>query len=190
MIRQNSTASNSRLTSHELGPPSRRRPCPAHAPRRGDLDPIQPGHRPLGVALSGGGLRAALAGLGALRLLADVGRLGDIRHLTSVSGGSITAGLVAVRWDDLRASAFTRAALDEFVTIPILCTATRTSLQRDVCVRLWQALLPGRSRTDVLFRRLAATLLGPTRLKELPAGTWFEINEPPRDVPIDVKCGL
>lgn len=128
------------------------------------------------MALSGGGLRATLAGIGTLRLLADIGRLGDIRHLTSVSGGSITAGLVAVKWDYLRANDFSRAALDEFVTIPLLDTVTRESLQKELYLRSWQTLWPGRSRTDLLAQLLATKLLGSVRLNELPTGTWFDIN--------------
>lgn len=105
-----------RLTQTATGPgaasPSgERRPCITSADACSPLDPLPSGHRPLGVALSGGGVRATLTGLGALRLLSDVGRLGDIRHLTSVSGGSITAGMTAaIKWSELRDSGFTSAA--------------------------------------------------------------------------------
>ena len=165
-----------RATGQGLAASIRRQPCEAPPPERGALDCLAPGHRPLGVALSGGGLRATLAGLGTLRLLADIGRLGDIRHLTSVSGGSIAVGLVALRWDHLRARGFTRAAFDEFVTVPLLRIVTRRSLQHELVIRSWQALGPWRSRTDLLAQRLATTLFGHTRLNELPAGTWFEIS--------------
>ena len=169
-------ASPRRITRDGLAASIRRQPCMAPAPARSALDCLAPGHRPLGVALSGGGLRATLAGLGVLRFLADIGRLGDIRHLTSVSGGSIAAGLVALRWDHLRTRGFTSAAFDELVTVPLLRIVTRRSLQRELAIRSWQALGPWRSRTDLLARRLAATLFGRTQLNELPTGTWFEIS--------------
>ncbi|MCY4421880.1 MAG: patatin-like phospholipase family protein [Acidimicrobiaceae bacterium] len=163
-------------TGQDLAPSIRRQPCEAPAPARSALDCLAPGQRPLGVALSGGGLRATLVGLGTLRLLADIGRLGDVRHLTSVSGGSIAAGLVALRWDQLRAHGFTRGAFDELVTVPLLRIVTRRSLQHDLIVRSWQVLGPWRSRTDLLAQRLSTTLFGHTRLDELPTGTWFEIS--------------
>jgi NTE family protein len=56
----------------------------------------------IGLALSGGGLRAATFHLGVLRRLADEKLLGDVRQLSTVSGGSlITAALFArtgMRW--------------------------------------------------------------------------------------------
>lgn len=49
----------------------------------------------MGVALSGGGHRAALFGLGALLYLVDANRNRDVTSIVSVSGGSITNGFVA-----------------------------------------------------------------------------------------------
>src|SRR5215475_3524631 len=52
------------------------------------------------LALSGGGYRAALFHLGALRRLNELGILEQITTFTSVSGGSVISGLVAsgLRW--------------------------------------------------------------------------------------------
>ena len=52
----------------------------------------QPG---TGLAMSGGGYRASLFHLGSLRRLAELGVLDRVVHIASVSGGSITAGLLA-----------------------------------------------------------------------------------------------
>lgn len=49
----------------------------------------------IGVALSGGGHRASLFGLGALLYLADAGQNRQVRSIASVSGGSLTNGFVA-----------------------------------------------------------------------------------------------
>lgn len=49
----------------------------------------------LALCLSGGGFRASLFHLGALRRLAELGVLSKIDNLTSVSGGSITAAHLA-----------------------------------------------------------------------------------------------
>lgn len=55
----------------------------------------------LGLALSGGGYRATLFGLGSLTRLNDAGLLGRLDVITSVSGGSILAGILAQRWRQL-----------------------------------------------------------------------------------------
>ncbi|HEX7123681.1 MAG TPA: patatin-like phospholipase family protein [Gemmatimonadaceae bacterium] len=79
-------------------------PVPASADTSGRVefapsDSVQP--RPLrqrdGIALclSGGGYRAALFHLGALRRLNEVGVLSQVTTITSVSGGSILAGHLA-----------------------------------------------------------------------------------------------
>ena len=49
----------------------------------------------VGVALSGGGHRAALFGLGVLLYLADSGRNRSVTSVASVSGGSLTNGYLA-----------------------------------------------------------------------------------------------
>lgn len=51
----------------------------------------------VGLALSGGGFRAAAFHLGVLKRLEEVGLLGRIERLSTVSGGSMTGGLYALR---------------------------------------------------------------------------------------------
>jgi NTE family protein len=53
------------------------------------------------LCLSGGGFRATLFHLGALRRLNELGVLSKIDVITSVSGGSILNGMLATRWQDL-----------------------------------------------------------------------------------------
>jgi predicted acylesterase/phospholipase RssA len=53
----------------------------------------------IGVALSGGGHRATIWGIGVLLYLADVGRQQDVGVIASVSGGSIANGVVAHEMD-------------------------------------------------------------------------------------------
>jgi predicted acylesterase/phospholipase RssA len=55
--------------------------------------------RTIGVALSGGGHRATLFGLGSLLALADAGLNERIVSVSSVSGGSIANGIVLSRLD-------------------------------------------------------------------------------------------
>ena len=49
------------------------------------------------VAASG----ATLPAVGVVRLLADVGLLPDLRYVSSVSGGSVANGMIAVKWPEL-----------------------------------------------------------------------------------------
>lgn len=55
----------------------------------------------IGVCLSGGGFRAMLFHLGAFVRLNEMGLLPRLDRVSSVSGGSIAAGALAVAWKDL-----------------------------------------------------------------------------------------
>ena len=66
----------------------------------------------IGLCLSGGGFRASLYHLGVLRYLAETGQLGNVGAISSVSGGSIIAAYLALRWDVLREHDF---SLDAFM---------------------------------------------------------------------------
>lgn len=60
---------------------------------------IEPG---LALAMSGGGFRAVLFHVGSILRLNDSGLLPKLKRISSVSGGSIAAGILAVRWDQLK----------------------------------------------------------------------------------------
>lgn len=55
----------------------------------------------IGLALSGGGYRATLFAAGSLLRLNEWGMLPAITTITSVSGGAISAGYLACKWDKL-----------------------------------------------------------------------------------------
>jgi NTE family protein len=67
------------------------------------------------LSLSGGGYRAMLFHVGALYRLNEVGLLGKLTRISSVSGGSITAGLLGLLWDKLQFQNGTAARFDQFV---------------------------------------------------------------------------
>jgi NTE family protein len=69
---------------------------PATNPGVGD-----PGPARIGLCLSGGGFRAMLFHAGAILRLAETGLLNRVDVISSVSGGSITASLLAVYWERL-----------------------------------------------------------------------------------------
>jgi hypothetical protein len=65
----------------------------------------------IAVALSGGGHRAALFGLGVLLYLVDAGKNRDVTSIASVSGGSLTNGVVA------QSSNFAQTTSDQFAGV-------------------------------------------------------------------------
>jgi NTE family protein len=92
------------------------------------------------LCLSGGGFRATLFHTGALRRLNELGVLSRIDTFVSVSGGSILAGLLALRWNELKPDA--RGSFpnfDDVITGPL-----RRFCQKDLrtSVLLWQRANP------------------------------------------------
>jgi predicted acylesterase/phospholipase RssA len=77
----------------------------------------------VGLALSGGGFRATLYHLGLVRFLRDAGLLGNVSHITAVSGGSIFAAHLSLNWGRYSGSPseFDAAAAEllEFVRIDV-----------------------------------------------------------------------
>ncbi|HET7566120.1 MAG TPA: patatin-like phospholipase family protein [Gemmatimonadaceae bacterium] len=75
--------------------------------------------RGIGLCLSGGGFRATLFHLGALRRLNELGILGQLRTITSVSGGSITAAHIAATVPWPLATPMSRAQWEARVAAPL-----------------------------------------------------------------------
>jgi NTE family protein len=125
------------------------KPCPAN----GRLAPTATPSRPDAFALSfsGGGWRAALTAAGTLRFMADAGLLGQVRWLSSVSGGSITNGLFAHAYNELRGRDFDPESIDRAVITPLLRRARDQSLTWTLIRNAWRALGP-RNRTEVMAR--------------------------------------
>lgn len=78
--------------------------------------------RKLSIAMSGGGHRATLFGVGALQYLADAGVNADVVSVASVSGGSITNGLVGQEVDY---AAVSGDRFESAVTRPLVEQITR-----------------------------------------------------------------
>src|SRR5687768_12952897 len=60
----------------------------------------------IALCLSGGGFRATLFHLGAVRRLNEFGILSGVEVISSVSGGSILNGVLATRWSRLTINDF------------------------------------------------------------------------------------
>lgn len=103
----------------------------------------------IGLCLSGGGYRAMIYHIGAIIRLNELGFLPRLAEVASVSGGSITAGLLALRWPALRFDEDGRAVnLYELFVSPLLRFAGKGI---DIKAALY-GLLPGCSAGDSLVR--------------------------------------
>jgi NTE family protein len=147
-------------------------PCGVRVPR----SPLPPPRGPaIAVALSGGGFRATLSGLGVLRFLADAGLLPQVRVSSSVSGGSVANGMFGCGYPQLAAADFQPDAFDHYVLRPLIWTVTRKSLSRSLVRQSWKTL-GGTTRTDLLAGEFDRLLFGGQLLEELPTECRFVIN--------------
>jgi len=125
------------------------------------------------LCLSGGGFRAMLFHLGALWRLYETGLLPAVQRFSSVSGGSITAGVLALRWRQLSFDpAQLRADFVPLVVNPIRALADETV---DADAILWGVALPGRVSDRVAAAYDTHLFKGAT-LQDLPDTPRFVIN--------------
>jgi len=130
----------------------------------------------MALCLSGGGYRAMLFHLGALTRINELGLLRSLKRLSSVSGGSITAGVLGLKWQRLVFDAHGMATnfADE-VSEPIRRLAGVTI---DVGCILRGIFLPG-SIADYVDQTYQDHLFGKATLQDLPTdeqGPRFVIN--------------
>ncbi|MBI5440510.1 MAG: patatin-like phospholipase family protein [Deltaproteobacteria bacterium] len=145
---------------------------PALAPEQGP-SPEHP--RGLALCLSGGGFRAVLFHLGALRRLNEMGLLAKVDTLSATSGGSILAAHLAtvIAKDPTKAAAFTPEAWDQLVEAP-LRALTREDLQTGfrTLQLLARTLLRPHARVEALAKRYEE-ILTPLKLRDLPPAPRF-----------------
>ncbi len=130
----------------------------------------------LGLALSGGGLRATLFHLGVVRFLRDAGLLREVTHIVSVSGGSILGAHLALNWGRYNGSeADFDAAASKIISF--VQSDARNQIARRmpflVPMRFLRRLaLRGLSRTvtptGLLEKLYAKHLYGDARVHQLP----------------------
>lgn len=122
----------------------------------------------MAVCLSGGGYRAMMFHLGALWRLHELGILAQATRVSSVSGGSITAGVLALAWDRLMAG----GSFAELVAAPVMRLASRTVDRGAV---LGGVFLPGTVSQWVADLYEEVLFEGAT-LQDLPDSPRFVIN--------------
>lgn len=144
---------------------------PVHARERGHGRDPEPG---LALCLSGGGYRAMLFHVGVLWRLNDAGVLVELDRVSSVSGGSITAGVLARSWGSLEFDAAGKAGrFVEAVVDPVRRLASRTI---DVGAVLAGLAIPFRSVSDQVAAAYRKHLFGRITLQALPDRPRFVIN--------------
>jgi NTE family protein len=125
------------------------------------------------LCLSGGGYRAMLFHLGSLWRLYETRLLQGVQRLSSVSGGSITAGMLALKWRQLSFDP-TRLTSDfvPMVVSPIRALANETI---DADAIFWGIALPGRV-SDRVAEAYDTHLFKGATLQDLPDAPRFVIN--------------
>jgi NTE family protein len=119
----------------------------------------------VGLCLSGGGYRAMIYHVGALIRLNELGFLPKLREVASVSGGSITAGMLAVAWPKLRFDDEGRAVnLVDQVADPLIRFA---AVGLDIKAIL-MGLLPGRTAADEVAAAYDRHLFAGATLQDIP----------------------
>ena len=133
----------------------------------------------IALCLSGGGYRAMLFHLGGLIRLNEIGRLRGVDRVSSVSGGSITAGLLGLSWRDLIFDENDVATnLRPLVVDPIRELARHTIDRGSI---VWGLLRPGRTIGQNVARAYDERLYRGGTLQDLPddaagEGPRFVIN--------------
>jgi NTE family protein len=127
-----------------------------------------------GLALSGGGYRATLFHLGALWRLNELGLLRKLDRISTVSGGSLMAGILATRWGQLDWEPDTDIACN-FEDVIVKPTVDFTSKPIDVFVILL-GLIPFVNPANVMDAVLARTLTGGHALGDVPLVPRFVFN--------------
>jgi NTE family protein len=122
----------------------------------------------IALALSGGGFRAALFHLGVVERLYELGVLDDVGYLSTVSGGSVLGGLLAVNWSKLVPRSQSGAtAFRDLVAKPLLEVAGADVRNRTVR----RSLLPHKlltNRGNVLASVLDDICFRGATLSDLP----------------------
>ena len=124
------------------------------------------------LCLSGGGYRAMLFHTGVVLRLNETGLLRKLARISSVSGGSITAGVLAMKWSKLNFQDDVATNFVEEIVRPIKSLASRTI---DVSSVLTGSMWFG-SIGDKLANAYRDYLFGEATLQDIPDEPRFVFN--------------
>jgi NTE family protein len=133
-----------------------------------------PGPRPgIALCLSGGGYRAMLFHVGVLWRLNQLGYLAKLDRVSSVSGGSITAGVLALGWSGFAFDA--GGVATNFGNQMVAPVRDMASTTLDVLAAIL-GLLPGISASGLVANGYRKHLFAHHTLQDLPDRPDFVIN--------------
>jgi NTE family protein len=127
----------------------------------------------LALCLSGGGYRAMLFHLGALWYLNDAGYLRKLDRVSSVSGGSIASGVLAVRWNRLTFDAGGKATNFNIVVDSVRKLAG-TTIDAGAVIR--GILTPFTTSNDLVVKGYRKLVFDSATLQDFPDKPIFVIN--------------
>lgn len=136
----------------------------------GDLVQARKLEDTIGLCLSGGGYRAMIYHVGALLRLNELGFLPRLQEIASVSGGSITAGMLALAWPRLRFDA--GGAAENFVA-EVAEPLLRFSRVRVDVKAIAFGLVPGCRASDSVAAAYDRHLFRGAGLQDLPDSPRF-----------------
>jgi NTE family protein len=137
-----------------------------------DEPALPKGEEGTALCLSGGGYRAMVFHLGALWRLYEAGILGKVARISSVSGGSIAAGALALAWRSLSFQGDVNRDFVPLVVEPVRSLARRTI---DRTAIIGGSILPG-SIADKVTSAYDKHLFHGATLQDLPDKPRFVIN--------------
>ena len=127
------------------------------------------GNKGIGLALSGGGFRATLFHLGTLWRINEMGMLPSLTAISAVSGGSLVAGLLGIRWERLGFQNDVAAHFAEQVAGPALRFCGINVDVKSIILGLFTG-------SGTLERFYEKHLVGKTTLQDLPDSPEFIFN--------------
>ncbi|MGH9456220.1 MAG: patatin-like phospholipase family protein [Thermoanaerobaculia bacterium] len=137
--------------------------APAHGPEEG-----------IAVCLSGGGYRAMLFHAGVLWYLADAAILGKVDRISSVSGGSIAAGILGRRWNELTFDAAGKATNFADRIVPAVTRVASETIDKGSVIG--GILTPGVTIGEKVIRAYRKYAFDGATLQDLPDHPRFVIN--------------
>src|SRR5271165_2595679 len=128
----------------------------------------------LALCLSGGGYRAMVFHTGMLWRLNEVGLMSKIARFSSVSGGSITAAVLAANWSKLEFDP--GGVASNFVDAVVAPLRAMAGTDVDMAAIISGMLLPAKSISDRVAAAYRKHLFGDTTLQDLPDQPRFVFN--------------
>lgn len=126
------------------------------------------------LCLSGGGYRAMLFHVGALLRMNEMGLLPVIDRVSSVSGGSITAGVLGMNWEKLKP--FDANGASQSIQKALVEPIRRMAGETIDVISIFKGIFSRGSIADKVAKAYRKVLFGNASLQALPDRPRFVIN--------------